>query len=542
MSFVIKEKFKRGVYPLDDSIPRGLKKKIDLLSLYRAEIRDFPTQSKVLKICTKACYGVLTNTEVREVMDSRQFLGACAAMFVVDLEDLQLNPQAAREAHIRLRRVLESKPAEPRLPVAVIMIDNEENTMSEAVFSGHLARVSYGSFQSTADRQFGLQREFTVPVSEDLLIRKQAKLEQQCPEVIIELYNSVLDHLGAVASSQSLQRLSWPVSEFADKEKGAHGLPDVTWNSHDNLQRLHSCITALKLSPPPPAAVDDLLLLTFSRTWESESELCLEYAGSLSPNTTSLLNRVKWILARTKRVLDEINFLSVSPSLSASQVPWPLVLDACVNFRLTPLHSDPGLAEQDVYFLAEELDTFVQPSLWRQSVNMSKKEAAEAKSKNSLESSRPRKTKDAKLHESFVDMEQQFDEIKGTSHIATTPSSLQTTSLVTPSHISMPSSVTPLLVTPPLVTPILVAPSMDIESPSPYPLDSSIRATSEQLQAAVEEAKTESKRFEELLKNVLGDGENPRGLGQSAWRKRKSAEPGRKQGTTVSFLNCFLVF
>ncbi|KAJ7362170.1 Germinal-center associated nuclear protein [Desmophyllum pertusum] len=406
-------------------------------------------------------------------MDSRQFLGACAAMFVVDLEDLQLNPQAAREAHIRLRRVLESKPAEPRLPVAVIMIDNEENTMSEGdIFSVlgiqqlridglisecNLYTVSSLDHQGDLSRKLcsavtwlgchmvrsslprtdslvnfiedGLQREFTVPVSEDLLIRKQAKLEQQCPEVIIELYNSVLDHLGAVASSHSLQRLSWPVSEFADKEKGAHGLPDVTWNSHDNLQRLHSCITALKLSPPPPAAVDG--------TWESESELCLEYAGSLSPNTTSLLN--------------------------------------------------------------------------------------------SLESSRPRKTKDAKLHESFVDMEQQFDEIKGTSHIATTPSSLQTTSLVTPSHISMPSSVTPLLVTPPLVTPILVAPSMDIESPSPCPPDSAIRATSEQLQAAVEEAKTESKRFEELLKNVLGDGENPRGLGQSAWRKRKAQSLGESK-------------
>ena len=91
---------------------------------------------------------------------------------------------------------------------------------------------------------------------------------------------------------------------------------------------------------------------------------------------------MKWILARTKRVLDEINFLSPSPMLSASQVPWPLVLDACVNFRLTPLHSDPDLAEQDVFFLSEELNTFVQPSLWRQSANLSKEEAAKAKSDN----------------------------------------------------------------------------------------------------------------------------------------------------------------
>jgi len=34
------------------------------------------------------------------------------------------------------------------------------------------------------------------------------------------------------------------------------GLPDEMWNSYENLERLHNCITALKLPPPPPAAVD----------------------------------------------------------------------------------------------------------------------------------------------------------------------------------------------------------------------------------------------------------------------------------------------
>lgn len=45
----------------------------------------------------------------------------------------------------------------------------------------------------------------------------------QCPEAIIELYNSVLDHLGAVVSSNSLQRLSWPISEFTDDKKIDNG-------------------------------------------------------------------------------------------------------------------------------------------------------------------------------------------------------------------------------------------------------------------------------------------------------------------------------
>ena len=36
-------------------------------------------------------------------------------------------------------------------------------------------------------------------------------------------------------------------------------------------------------------------------------------------------------------------------------------------------------------------------------------------------------------------------------------------------------------------------------------------------------------RFEELLKSVLGDGDNPRVLGQSAWRKRKAQSLGESK-------------
>lgn len=549
MSFVIKEKFKRGMYPLPNNIPQGLKKKVDLLSLYRGEIRSFPTQSKILKICTKACYGVLTNTEMREVMDSQQFLGACAVMFVLDLQELLQNQQAAREAHIRLRRVLESKPPEPRLPVAVIVLDNEsampadghilsmlgiqqlrnDGLLSECkVYSlsllAHLDGLSQTlcsavtwlgrhMFVSSLPKtdslvnfiEDGLQREFTLPVSEDVHIRKRAKLEQQCPEAIIDLFNSVLDHLGAVASSDSLQRLSWPISEFTDEEKTDHGLPHVTWNSQETLQRLRSCVTALKLPSPPPAAADG--------KWETESELCLEYAQSLAPNSAALLNRVKWILSRAKRVLNEINFLETNPRLSAAQVPWPLVLDACINFRLASLHLDPDLAEQDVYYSEDELNTFVQPSLWNESAKISKEEATRVYHTIRLESSKQWKGKDTKLHESFIDIEQQLDKIKGTSNLFTT-SSPQATSLVTPS---------------PIVTPIQsVTPSADIGSSSTSS-DCAIRASSERLKAAVEEAKIESKRFEELLKNVLDDGQSSGNLERSTWRKRKAQSLGESR-------------
>ena len=41
----------------------------------------------------QACYGVLTNTEVREAIDTRQFFGSCAVIFVVDGKELMRNPE-----------------------------------------------------------------------------------------------------------------------------------------------------------------------------------------------------------------------------------------------------------------------------------------------------------------------------------------------------------------------------------------------------------------------------------------------------------------
>ena len=54
----------------------------------------------------------------------------------------------------------------------------------------------------------------------------------QCPEAIVELYNSALEHLGAVASSMSLQNLSWPMKEFSDKENGEHGKGELFLFNH----------------------------------------------------------------------------------------------------------------------------------------------------------------------------------------------------------------------------------------------------------------------------------------------------------------------
>ena len=99
----------------------------------------------------------------------------------------------------------------------------------------------------------------------------------QCPEAVISLYNSAIEHLATVASSESLSHVSWPITEFRSSDnKGAvstvisiayyheikyqchclSDLPKYEWNSDANLSSLSSVILSLCLPLPPPGAED----------------------------------------------------------------------------------------------------------------------------------------------------------------------------------------------------------------------------------------------------------------------------------------------
>lgn len=61
---------------------------------------------------------MLTNTEMREVMDSQQFLGACAVMFVLDLQELLQNQQVLTKKKLSLTVAL-------RMRVSYLQIVNK---------------------------------------------------------------------------------------------------------------------------------------------------------------------------------------------------------------------------------------------------------------------------------------------------------------------------------------------------------------------------------------------------------------------------------
>ena len=52
--------------------------------------------------------------------------------------------------------------------------------------------------------------------------------------------------------------------------------------------------------------------------------------------------------------------------MTAADIPWPEVIEACVKTLLSWLHSLSDL--DSVYYLSDNLDTFKEPPLWAEAI------------------------------------------------------------------------------------------------------------------------------------------------------------------------------
>lgn len=92
----------------------------------------------------------------------------------------------------------------------------------------------------------GIDGEFGRRFYHDWKERRLAGLPSQEPGVIIELYNSVLQFLSEVASSEHLCDLSWPVTEFSEPG-GNKLLPHMDWNVPDHLAWLKKAVLSFQI-------------------------------------------------------------------------------------------------------------------------------------------------------------------------------------------------------------------------------------------------------------------------------------------------------
>ena len=123
----------------------------------------------------------------------------------------------------------------------------------------------------------GIDGEFAKRFYHDWKERRLGGLPSQEPGVIIELYNSVLQFLSDVASSEHLCDLSWPVTEFSEAG-GNKVLPHLQWNTPDHLAWLKKAVLSFQIPyldlPPLGGRYFTLLISSFGSMLYSKMCMC----------------------------------------------------------------------------------------------------------------------------------------------------------------------------------------------------------------------------------------------------------------------------
>ncbi|XP_066271852.1 germinal-center associated nuclear protein-like [Branchiostoma lanceolatum] len=227
-----------------------------------------------------------------------------------------------------------------------------------------------------------LAGEFSSVVYQDAAQRRKAGLPQQTPGPIVCLYNSLVEHLARVASSNNLQALSWPVAEFVTAGHRTD-LLSLEWNSEAQLTLLQERILALRLPPVPYMDAEE--------SWSSVCQYCADYVLSLpadSKEQTVLLTsnplplpRLRWLLDRVQTEFEDTCYLDYDvPDCepTACHVPWTRLVEMCVSHmvqRLDWAGEDGSMLT--VHYLPEELSGFTQPTEWRVAVGNTSAEVME---------------------------------------------------------------------------------------------------------------------------------------------------------------------
>ncbi|XP_053911524.1 germinal-center associated nuclear protein-like [Cuculus canorus] len=216
----------------------------------------------------------------------------------------------------------------------------------------------------------GIACEFGTRFYRDWKERRSAGLPSQEPGVIIELYNSVLQFLSDVASSEHLCDLSWPITEFSEPG-GNKLLPHLHWNMPDHLAWLKKAVLFFQipyLDLPPLGA-----------PWRPVCHMILQYASRIASSSSTrplILSQVENLLSKTyQKWEDNTSGNSDEDGPSVDDIPWDAILAACIDHKLRDwkppeLPIAPEAVSDDgqirVYFFEEHLKNFTLPFAWEQ--------------------------------------------------------------------------------------------------------------------------------------------------------------------------------
>lgn len=392
-----------------NSLDEGME--IETCSLYSSKLIG---NRASLSVCTKVISGILPSSPGSQRMAKlvrEALLGTQGFVMVLDIHSSHGNHKSYWERQSRrLFRLLSSKPKSPGVPLLVYSVGEDmppawmtkcqsslnlaalqtEGYVSEVrfqAFSGNLRQSGIvetvrNDLQWLAERcppapslesatlaeylDVGLTNFFSLQIRENESRRRKAKISEEGFDVVICLYNSVIEHLTQCSSGSQLKSISWPPAEIRREE-----LPPPEWNDPTTLTDLREVLLSLRL----PAIGD-----CQSDSWEDTKEHCLMYIKSLpgSPHEkVALISKVQLLLSRCEREFESYcrdNYQIPGCTPGRKVLPWTNLAESCIDYMVTLLkktkdRDEDSVCDQMVYYFQSDFDNFRPPEKWLQSAS-----------------------------------------------------------------------------------------------------------------------------------------------------------------------------
>ncbi|NXN07993.1 GANP protein, partial [Indicator maculatus] len=390
--------------------------RIQTLTLYHSPGMQ-GSRSVQVSVCIKVAHGALSDSELDTAETQRDLLGTSGLILLlpprVRSGDVAEDDVYWLSALLQLKLLLQVKPFQPVVPLVVLVPcqedeatekEVEEGLMLQDLISAQLisdyiivelpgstndlegtrrisAAVGWLISQCPDSLELcsqtlqeyvedGIDSEFCKRFYHDWKERRLAGLPSQEPGVIIELYNSVLQFLSDVASSEHLCDLSWPVTEFSEPG-GNKRLPHMQWNMPEHLAWLKKAVLSFQipyLDLPPLGA-----------PWLPVCRMIFQYASQIasSSHTQPLIqSQVENLLSKTyQKWKNRTSRNSDDNGPSVDEIPWDDILAVCIDHKLRDwkppkLSVAPEAVSEDgqirVYFFKEHLKNFILPFSWEQ--------------------------------------------------------------------------------------------------------------------------------------------------------------------------------
>ncbi|XP_031970212.1 germinal-center associated nuclear protein [Corvus moneduloides] len=410
--------------------------KIQTLMLFSSHVMQ-GSRSIQVSVCIKVAHGALSDSELDMAETQKDLLGTGGLVLLlpprVRSEDVAEDDVYWLSALLQLKQLLQAKPFHPIVPLVVLVPSQEEEAMEKEVEDGLMlqdlisaqlisdytivelpgsvndlegtrkvsAAVGWLVSQCPASLELcsqtlqeyiedGIDREFGKRFYHDWKERRLAGLPPQEPGVIIELYNSVLQFLSDVASSEHLCDLSWPVTEFSEAG-GNKVLPHLQWNMPDHLAWLKKAVLSFQipyLDLPPLRA-----------PWRPVCHMIFQYVSQIasSSHTQPLIqSQVENLLRKTyQNWKTRTTGNSDEDGPSVDEIPWDCILAVCIDHKLRDwkppkLPIAPEAVSKDgqirVYFFKEHLKNYTVPFSWDQARLRTQEEIRQGHERSNLKS------------------------------------------------------------------------------------------------------------------------------------------------------------